>query len=159
MGLESAIYTFVPRNWSAKTIDELLVKRFSAIRTPSASRFDEYVVGGQDYCIEVQVAGPQSVRQPFVSVRIALSNPSAADVVLVGMLRELLASVGGTIRDGQSRKEYGSEHELSANEILEHYHAKQRAFREWFGPEVRAEGSRAVMDFYRKKKGTGPPQH
>lgn len=142
MGMESAVYRFVPSVGSSTPY-------VSALVAAGAEKRDSghLVLRGLGHWIDIQVDVPA----PSVGLRVAFSNP----VVVVAEVRRViavLASTGpGELVDPARRRRFSIADYQQVNELLTDFEGRRSAFQRDFGPFEAAVSADDVFRLMRER--------
>ena len=137
MGIESAVYWFVPGSG-----DSALARSTLAALGAQVVNEEHMILRGADHWIDVQLDVPP----PTVTLRIALSNPPRA----LGVLRETLSALDdadpGEVVDVATRERYETLDDSSWTVIAASFERRKREFQSHFGDFTAAISADDVFD-------------
>lgn len=146
MGVESANYLLLPKDDGSAVSNVLTALGAERREVSKGSSFDAWVLRGDGYWIDVIVGPLGPNRREAISLRIALSNPQSAAVVLRHLMAELLRVAPGELADLQTRRTHSGLGEDEWREIYAAFVLKRDEFQRHFGPFEAAISGDDVFD-------------
>lgn len=144
MGVESAVYRYVPASGESALLREALIEAGAEV-----VKDDELVLRGPSHWIDVQLDRPA----PSVGLRVAFSNP----VGVAGELRRVLAILSGTGRgevvDPATRARIPSDDDTQIGELLAAFERRREAFQRDYGPFEASVSGGDVFRLMRERRG------
>lgn len=137
MGIESAVYWFVPGSGDSAVARNTLVAL-------GAQVVDEQhmVLRGAEHWIDVQLDVPP----PTVALRLALSNPPHALRLLRDTLSALKGADPGEVVDVAARERYDAFDDAAWSSIVASFERRKREFQSHFGEFTAAISADDVFD-------------
>lgn len=143
MGIESAVYRFVPSAGSPEP-------SVSALVAAGAEKRDggHLVLRGPRHWIDIQVDVPA----PSIGLRVAFSNPVAVVAEIRRVLAVLASSGPGEVVDPARRRRFSITDDEQVNELLTDFEGRRDAFQRDFGPFEVAVSADDVFRLMRERR-------
>lgn len=146
MGIESAVYRFVPRERDSAPARAALVEAGAEVVGPN-----HLVLAGPQYWIDVEIDVPP----PMVSLRVAFTNPP----LIVKELRDVFATLEGSgygeVVDMAAHDRFGVDDKACLEQLLRVFELRREAFQRDFGPFEAAVSANEVFKLLRAHRSHG----